>query len=330
MFLSGDGGNSVSTMEGVHQNGLQGKQLKVKNYQFYNNTSLVFLEQKRFHLACLYSQKAVENMKSRILSLGHTDNGNGQGNGHGNSNGNVEGSHYCGQLPHRCTAEVLYNAAVSLLLSGNPLGAILYFEQIIPDLGSSPLLWIRMAECCVTHHADQKRKEASLMLSTPESTGRCRRLELNTSSSSDKENHGQSDTATADMNTSAEQIKGNSTSSSTITRGSSYSLNRAAQYLSKAIFLIRSIRNKTSVTPIPDSISKISDPRSIPSDPHQNPTPNMQSNPHYRVDRLESAALLQLAYVHLELNSPLSALTAAREILGSTDLSQSGTDTRYA
>jgi hypothetical protein len=317
LFLSGDGGNSIITMEGIHEESSQRQQQKVKNYQFYNNSSIVFLEQKRFHLACLYSQKAVENIKSKVFSTGNTEKGNG--------NGSREGSRYCGLLPHRCTAEALYNAAVSLLLSGNPLGAILYFEQIIPDLGSSPLLWIRMSECCVIHHTDQRRKEASHMLSTSGSTGRSRRLELNTScsSSSEREYNGLSDTATADITASAEHTKG--TSASTNTSGSSYSLNRAAQYLSKAIFLIRNMRNKSVL----DSTPKGADPRSTPSDPNQNPTPSTLSNPEYRLDRLESAALLQLAYVHLELNSPLSALTAAREILGSPDLSQSGTNTRY-
>jgi hypothetical protein len=308
-------------MEGIHEKSSQEQQQKVKNYQFYNNSSIVFLEQKRFHLACLCSQKAVENIKSTVFSTGNTEKVNG--------NGCREGTRYCGLLPHRCTAEALYNAAVSLLLSGNPLGAILYFEQIIPDLGSSPLLWIRMSECCVSHHTDQRRKEASHMLSTSGSTGRSRRLELNTScsSSSEREYNEHSDTATVDISASAEHTKGTSASTSTSsnTSGSSYSLNRAAQYLSKAIFLIRNIRNKSVL----DTTPKSADPRSTPSDPNQNPTPSTVSNPQYRLDRLESAALLQLAYVHLELNSPLSALTAAREILGSPDLSQSGTNTRY-
>jgi hypothetical protein len=326
LFLSGDGGHSITAMEGIHGQLPKGQQPQVKNYQFYNNSSLVFLEQKRFHLACLHSQKAVENLKSTVFSMGNTENGNGHRNGSVHGSGGGEGAQYCGLLPHRCTAEALYNAAVSLLLSGNPLGAILYFEQIIPDLGSSPLLWIRMSECCVTHHTDQRRKEASSMLSTSGSAGRCRRLELNTSSSSfsEREYHGHSDTTTADINASAEQLKGANNSTSTSAIGSSYSLNRAAQYLSKAIFLIRNIRSKSTLDPIP----KGNDPRSASSDPNQNTAPCTQANPNHRLDRLESAALLQLAYVHLELNNPLSALTAAREVLGSPDLSQPGTNTR--
>ena len=302
---------------------------KQKKNQFYNNSSLVYLKQKKFHLACMYSQKAVDVVKSAVLSdvKGEIlENENAQKEKIDESNDNVENGdnykqkegedeineeleldqsvHYCGAIPQRCTAELLYNTAVTLLLSGNPLGAILYFEQVVSDFGNSPLLWIRMAECCIRCHADQlKNRETGQILSASGYAGRGNRLQFQCVDSPGEE--GENNSATR----------------------SNCTLNKAVQYLSKAIFLIRKVRDKSN----PDLLSGNTDQNNSLG---EESSPILSSNSisstrvPCRVDSIESAALLRLTYVHLELNSPLSAFTAANAILASPHLSSTGTEIR--
>jgi tetratricopeptide (TPR) repeat protein len=63
---------------------------------------------------------------------------------------------YCGLLPPQPSVDILYNTAVSLLMAGNPLGAYLNFEQTLSKYSSRPIVWMRMAECCIQCHSKQK------------------------------------------------------------------------------------------------------------------------------------------------------------------------------
>lgn len=304
---------------------------KEKKNQFYNNSSLVYLKQKKFHLACMYSQKAVDVIKRAVLSdvkeeivvedmaqrenieeknddLKSCDNDK-QKESEQEMNEELDQSvHYCGALPQRCTAELLYNTAVTFLLSGNPLGALLYFEQIVSDFGNSPLLWIRMGECCIRCHADQlNNRETGQILCASGYTGRGNRLQFQ-----------------CDDTLSSEGIDADNCSPSQ----SNCSLNKAVQYLSKAVFLIRKIRDKSN----PDSLVNNSDQNNSVGEegsPILSSDSSSSSRIPCRVDSIESAALLRLTYVHLELNSPLSAYTAANAILASPHLSSTGSETRY-
>jgi tetratricopeptide (TPR) repeat protein len=304
---------------------------KEKKNQFYNNSSLVYLKQKKFHLACMYSQKAVDVIKRAVLSdvkeeivvkdmaqredieeknddLKICDNEK-QKESEQEMNEELDQSvHYCGALPQRCTAELLYNTAVTFLLSGNPLGALLYFEQIVSDFGNSPLLWIRMGECCIRCHADQlKNRETGQILCASGYTGRGNRLQFQ-----------------CDDSLSSEGIDADNGSTSQ----SNCSLNKAVQYLSKAVFLIRKIRDKSN----PDFLTNNSDQNTSVGEegsPILSSDSSSSSRIPCRVDSIESAALVRLTYVHLELNSPLSAYTAANAILASPHLSSTGSETRY-
>ena len=303
---------------------------KEKKNQIYNNSSLAYLKQKKFHLACMYSQKAVDVIKRAVLSAVKEEMivedmaqreiieeknddvksryNEKQKESEQETNEELDQSvHYCGALPQRCTAELLYNTAVTFLLSGNPLGALLYFEQIVPDFGNSPLLFIRMGECCIRCHADQlKNRETGQILCASGYTGRGNRLQFQCDDSSNEGTY-------ADNGSTSQ---------------SNCSLNKAVQYLSKAVFLIRKIRDKSN----PDLLVNSSDQNNSlveDSSPVSSSDSSSSSRIPCRVDSIESAALLRLTYVHLELNSPLSAYTAANAILASPHLSSTGSETRY-
>lgn len=283
----------------------------------------------------MYSQKAVDVIKRSVLSdvreetfANETDQKENTDiieSNDNDKNGDIEKQmenddeineefdqsavHYCGALPQRCTAELLYNTAVTFLLSGNPLGAMLYFEQTLTDFGNSPLLWIRMAECCIRCHADKlKNRGTGQILSASGYTGRGNRLQFQCE------------------DTSNEEIE-NSENDTTIQ--SNCSLNKAVQYLSKAIFLIRKVRDKSNPEIIIAGNNDQNSSLGEESNPILSTNSSSSSRVPCRVDSIESAALLRLTYVHLELNSPLSAFTAANAILASPHLSSTGSEIRY-
>ena len=283
----------------------------------------------------MYSQKAVDVIKRSVLSdvreetfaneMDQKENTDIVESTDDDKNGDIEKQmdnddeineefdqsavHYCGALPQRCTAELLYNTAVTFLLSGNPLGAMLYFEQILTDFGSSPLLWIRMAECCIRCHADKlKNRETGQILSASGYTGRGNRLQFQCEDASNEE---------IDYSENETTIQNNC------------SLNKAVQYLSKAIFLIRKVRDKSNPEMTIAGNNDQNNSLVEDSSPILNTNSSSSSRVPCRVDSIESAALLRLTYVHLELNSPLSAFTAANAILASPHLSSTGTEIRY-
>eukprot|EP00741_Cyanophora_paradoxa_P025740 tig00000391_g24839.t1 len=54
--------------------------------------------------------------------------------------------------------EIFYNLGVQLLLGSRPALAFSCFQESAPQLYNRPSLWIRLAECCVAHHAAKKEK----------------------------------------------------------------------------------------------------------------------------------------------------------------------------
>jgi CCR4-NOT transcription complex subunit 10 len=267
---------------------------KRNDAQYYNNLACIYLTQKRFHAARLFSQKAVDLATQKALSdeILPTD-----------FSETTEKIPFNGCLSYRCTAEVLYNAAVAMLTSGNPFGAFLYFEQTVPSFGSRPLLWIRMAECCLHYHTmEQKKEEHGELLLLRGPYGRDRRLLLNTSQSN--EAYGAKDNPTA--------------------KSDRCTMHRAVQYLTNALSLIRSsqksISPAISVENEEENITEV-----IPEDSDKN---SKLSSAQQSLDTLECCALLKLAYVYLVLNSALWALSAAKEILSLPRLTQAGKQTR--
>lgn len=336
-----------------------------KDYQYWSNTAVVYLLQGKNHLACLYSERAVKEMrkKSTIDRVGNKDRDREKESvGESSSTDKeyvTESVSYCGWLPHRCTVEVLYDAAIALLLTGDYLGAILYFQHTTKELGSTSILWIRMAECCIQHHAQQEivkqTNGSGTLLSICEgSTSRGRRLQLRSNS-----NQGPGSSSSQSSSSAAGDIRGSNGTPHTAslnskisesargTNSKALSLNKAVQYLSNALFLIRKVRRKDDNVSIGSAYNRNGDDDESESDCHhcnlnvdgilngmeiENPpqstvaqvqetlsltatSTSTSTNDRQRLDVLECTALSHLAYVHLELDSPRSALSAAKKVL---------------
>ena len=360
-----------------------------KDYQYYSNAASVYMLQGKYHLACLFSQRAVEEVKTKSLvdkSYHHNRDGSiedVEGGGDGDKNeenfekihrsvspsdkAQAEAVNYSGSLPYRCTAEVLYNAALALLLTGNFLGALSYFEQITKQLGTRPILWIRMAECCIQHYTQQNgvnQNKGGSMLSYEGSTGRGRRLQFcsdpRSLSGTSPQSHLEtdalrsmgrtvSDTEDGDISIPTSSKSANSISTS---NGNAIVMNKAMQYLSNALYLIRDTRKKNETLRSTRSDNNDDDdaisinctlndngignlkefrepPQSLISQSNFVHSPIFVSSSsgtcnQKRLDELECTALSKLAYVHLELDSPLLALAAAKQIasFSSTHISE--------
>jgi tetratricopeptide (TPR) repeat protein len=113
--------------------------------QHYNNLGCLSMKVEKFHAACMFYQKAVDEVQ-RTQEKGHLEEAEIR----------LGIILYSGSLPPQPSVNVLYNTAVSLLMSGNPLGAFLHFEQTVSKYGTRPILWIRMAECCIQCHDKQQ------------------------------------------------------------------------------------------------------------------------------------------------------------------------------
>ena len=351
-----------------------------KDYQYYSNAASVYMLQGKYHLACLFSQRAVEEVRKKSqVDKNYQNNRDGFGIADGVGGEDIEKDDenseeiyrsvspfdkaqseavsYSGSLPYRCTAEVLYNAALALLLTGNFLGALSYFEQITKQLGTRPILWIRMAECCIQQYSKQNgvsQSKEGRMLVCEGSTGRGRRLQFRSdlnlgpgsSSQSNLESgtirsraSAVSDTESGDdsLATSGYDSKINgSAKSSSNSDCKALLMNKAVQYLSNALYLIRDTRKKnetvrstrnghnddndpsnSNCTSNDNGIGNPKEFKDPPQFPVHSPTLNSLSSRtsnQKRLDELECTALSKLAYVHLELDSPLSALAAAKQI----------------
>ena len=364
-----------------------------KDYQYYSNAASVYMLQGKYHLACLFSQRAVEEVKRKsLVDKNYQHNRDGLiedtegGEDEDKNEENLEEIHrsvspfdkaqgeavnYSGSLPYRCTAEVLYNAALALLLTRNFLGALSYFEQITKQLGMRPILWIRMAECCIQHYTQQNgvdQNKGGSMLSYEGSTGRGRRLQFcsDLQSGTSPQSHLESDTLRSIVRTVSDKedgdisiptcsnnskINGRANSIST-SNGKVIFMNKAMQYLSNALYLIRDTRKKNeTVRSMRNDNNDDDDANSINCtlndngignlkefrEPPQSPISqsNLLHSPTFvssssrtcnqkRLDELECTALSKLAYVHLELDSPLLALAAAKQIasFSSTHISE--------
>ena len=147
------------------------------DYQYYHNTAINYIKQKKYHLAGLQSHRALEQVQKEFKLGTNTEE---------SKTNSSSSNSYSGTLPHRCTAEILYGTAISQLLSGDPEGALNYFEKITAEYGRKPVYWIRMAECCIQCHVKElARKENSQLITVCGSHSRGRRLQFSSPHSTD-------------------------------------------------------------------------------------------------------------------------------------------------
>ena len=320
-----------------------------KELAYLNNAACIHMNQKRYHAACLFMQKAMVRL-SQPLSIDK-------------DNTNV----YQPTLPYVNAMGVIYNAGLACLYADNPYGAFQCFEKTVPELHARPILWLRMAECCIRHHTSSSSpssssKTAVSMKDIPKpivkdlSTrvtngatadrllspvagleGRGRRFVINLPQDEVEEAGGVSTAigagggrdkeATIDGHSAVSNdtttLSGTISTTTTTSVKNDCSIARASQYLNNALFLMRTARATNKASSVSEGSS---------------PLPNGDTNAvnycptggSVGMDTLEVTALLQLSYVYLLQHNPVAALSASNEILAQSKLSEAGGhDTRY-
>ena len=285
--------------------------LDTKELNFLNNAACVHLSQKRYHAANFFAQKAVNTLRDPDSAAARAASA---------------------AAPPDVTAlrvshpsDVLYNAGLCLLRTGDPEGAFAYLEKTLPEFNSRPVLWVRMAECCVQHHlaaVSATDKDASggiggggggalgrtgARLSVAAGVhGRARRFVVNVGAEAGRDVAADGTPPPTPSNDAGTAI--------------GCSLSRAPQYLSNALFLVRAAHAGGKAAVVREG---------SPGPPHGSNGDALVDSNHGHgssagMRALEATALLQLAYVQLLLHNPLAALGAAKEFLARPTLVAAG------
>ncbi len=101
---------------------------------YYNNMGCLHHKLGKHHVALHYFQK----------SLQEQGNSPGMEDGRRQQDGHLSGNIYC---------EILYNTGLQLQQTGRPVSALRCFDQASLQFCDRPLLWLRMAECCLSIHS---------------------------------------------------------------------------------------------------------------------------------------------------------------------------------
>ena len=121
------------------------KKLKgVVGATYLNNVACVHHKMCRPHLSVHYFKKAIAECVAA-----------------NNPVSDEEGSGISAEgRPHlNVDCEVRYNCGLQLLLTEQPQAAMARFEEATPLFYNRPLLWLRMAECCLQRHLQRGSRE---------------------------------------------------------------------------------------------------------------------------------------------------------------------------
>ncbi len=102
---------------------------------YYNNMGCLHHKLGKHHVALHYFQKALQEQGN---SPGMEDSGNQKQDGH---------------LSGTISYEILYNTGLQLQRAGRPAAALRCFDRASLQFCDRPLLWLRMAECCLSIHS---------------------------------------------------------------------------------------------------------------------------------------------------------------------------------
>ena len=146
---------------------------------YLNNMGCIFLKMEKLHVSNLYFQRALHYASSALANsnstLTATENKSGVC-------GSTSGAQTLSSpLKHRHSQEVVYNNGLSHLLSKRPLEAFLCFESTSRLYYDRPLVWLRMAECCIMYDIQVKEeavKGKPRLYVTTVGAGRSRRILL--------------------------------------------------------------------------------------------------------------------------------------------------------
>lgn len=272
---------------------------------YYNNLGCIYMKMSRYHVASLFFQRALHEMSPSSA----------------NAMPEVEPD---GQLNHKFTGEILYNAGLSLLMSQKPLEAFHAFESAASLYRFRPHFWIRLAECCIVYHSQQWEAAVNRgLIAGSIATGRARRLVVRCpTDAGDVEDDNHHDAASPTHQNGHSEVK--------------CTMQQAARFLANALYLIRK-RAAVLDTGAPNQVqatfegssrsglaqNSAGSPEASPSrhdtadaagddDAHAAGAEEMTA---LKLEALEEAVLLKQAYVHLVLADPLPAYASAQELL---------------
>lgn len=185
---------------------------------------------------------------------------------------------------------VSWNVGLQLLKAQRPEAAFTAFQAALREFPGQPLLWLRLAECCVAVHAAQS---TTSLVKRVAGSGTTRRLVL-------PESHRNG--LLADKNHDDFEL--------TIPEPS-LSLEYAAQCVRNVLFLLRNLPprpTESETTTLPKRSADDSDAAHVTS------SGTAWSGRHEDLERLREAALLQGAFVALAVADPLTALRYCRQL----------------
>eukprot|EP00903_Cladosiphon_okamuranus_P018118 g16673.t1 len=115
---------------------------------YFNNMGCLHHKLGRHHVALHYFQKALEALGKGARAKG----AGGESSGGEAAAAAGRGGGKDGHVSPAPTCEVLYNTGLQLLLTQKPEQALRCFERAALLFHNRPYLWLRMAECSITHH----------------------------------------------------------------------------------------------------------------------------------------------------------------------------------
>eukprot|EP00615_Pteridomonas_danica_P006258 CAMPEP_0114359644 /NCGR_PEP_ID=MMETSP0101-20121206/23179_1 /TAXON_ID=38822 ORGANISM="Pteridomonas danica, Strain PT" /NCGR_SAMPLE_ID=MMETSP0101 /ASSEMBLY_ACC=CAM_ASM_000211 /LENGTH=689 /DNA_ID=CAMNT_0001503305 /DNA_START=80 /DNA_END=2149 /DNA_ORIENTATION=- len=251
-------------------NGAASSSLTKQGPMYFNNVGCVHHKMGKYHAALTFFSKALKQIE--------------QGDGRWN-----EG----------VSAEVRYNCGVELLLIGNTDKAFACFQDAATLLYSRPLLWLRMAECCIARYCATKtdtEHKSSSWVKVGENTQR--RVIL------------------AEHNDES-KWKGEKNENSKCT------LLEAKKCLEKVLFLVNGLaaaaaKEEAAAEGVLLFAKKGTEKEGAAASSSPSPSSEEKTEVKESSTSIETAAYLKLAFVHLCLDEPAAASSYASKLTGSS------------
>jgi len=277
---------------------------------FFNNLGCVQFKLKKYNASSFYLSKA---LKENDANQGSEDSASSSAE---SSTGNKKGT---GQSVARETRklQILYNLGLQLLLTGKPGLAFQSFQEVALSYYRNPMVWLRLAECCIAAHVlklreDAKSRQKSSLVWKIGGNGSTRRILLPTSGGPHKGLQLEDNEADTTNTTEESDDTSNNTTAPTSVHVGTMSLAYAAKCLRNSLALL------ARPLPISNNVASHSTTPSPPSSPNRSnaqPPVENEDKPTVGETELKQASLVNLAFVSLAINDPVVALDSSLELL---------------
>nr|CAH0105268.1 unnamed protein product [Daphnia galeata] len=147
LFVKGNYAASLKQFRLPEDDGLFKERGESDVVMYHNNTGCVYHAMGKYHLACLHFQKSL-NKSSELLAEFPKP---------------ATGDPICNRplvtIGSNYKYELLYNMGVSLLYARKPADAFDCLIETVQLHHRDPLIWLRLAECCIQVHKPENRKD---------------------------------------------------------------------------------------------------------------------------------------------------------------------------